>query len=53
MRIVANSDNDVVVMDRFYVQFSNGTKTGWMKLGQDDVENPSGYFYGVTARLAG
>lgn len=41
------------VQDRFYVQFSNGTKTGWMKLGQDDVENPSGYFYGVTARLAG
>ncbi len=41
------------VQNRFYVQFSNGTKTGWMKLGQDDVENPSGYFYGVTARLAG
>ncbi len=41
------------VQDYFYVQFSKGNKTGWMKLGQAGVENPSGFFYGVASRLAG
>lgn len=39
--------------ESLYVQFSNGTKKGWMKLGQDELDDPSSLFYGVAARLAG
>lgn len=39
--------------ESLYVQFSNGAKKGWMKLGLDGLDDPSSLFYGVAARLAG